>query len=263
MNVLQLFILSYEALKERRLRTGLTTLMVVMGASLIVALNGTGNGFASFITNQFSTLGANVLILTSRGENIEIDNLLMDEISKFNEVNDVLPYFQQVSTIVSGGEEQTSILVGVEQDKLPLLFPTISFEVGSFVSEVDSIGIVLGSEAARSSDQGEVFAGFGHTVKIRYQTYEEQKPLIVKRSFIVRGILNYIGSGIVPADQMVFISTPAARSLFSRGGNYDGLYVVTKDPELNGEVLKQIRKVYGNDLIIISPELISDMIADL
>lgn len=260
MNLFQIFKFSFEALRERRLRVSLTTLMVVMGASLIVSLNGTGNGFTNFVNDQFRSLGANILILSPRGENIEIDAGLVDEIAKFQGVKDVIPYIQHISSIVSRGEEQTSIVVGVEQSKLPLLFPTISFEVGTFVSESDSIGIVLGNEVARSSDQSGPFASLGQTVKIKFQTYEEQKPVIVQRSFVVRGVLNYIGSGVVPADQMVFISTSAANNLFDRGGEFDGIYVVTENSDLNEEVRQRIMNRYGSDLIIISPQMIANMI---
>ncbi len=263
MNVLQLFSLSFEALRERRLRAGLTTLMVIMGASLIVALNGTGNGFTSFVNDQFSSLGANVLILSPRGENIEIDARLVDEIAKFSGVQDMIPYIQQISSIVSQGEEQTSIVVGVEQSKLPLLFPMISFEVGTFVSESDNIGIILGNEVVRSSDQERTFSSLGQTVKILHQTYEEQKPVFIQRSFVVRGILNYIGSGVVPVDQMVFLSTSAADNLFNRGGDFDGIYVVTENPDLNEEVRKQIQEVYGSDLVIISPQMIANVIQQI
>ncbi len=263
MNVLQLLDLSFEALKERRLRAALTTLMVVMGASLIVALNGTGNGFAAFVNDQFSALGANILILSPRGENIEMDAVLVDEIAKFSGVDEVIPYVQQICSIISQGERQTSIVVGVEQSKLPLLFPTISFEVGTFVSRSDSIGIILGNEVARSSDQDKALTSLGQTVKIVYQTYEDQRPLTVERSFVVRGILEYIGSGIVPVDQMVFISTTAANNLFDRGGDFDGIYVVTDNPDTNEEVRQRIQKIYGSDVIIISPQSIANVIQQI
>ncbi|MGD8506246.1 MAG: ABC transporter permease [Candidatus Bathyarchaeota archaeon] len=263
MNILQLFSLSFEALKERRLRAGLTTLMVIMGASLIVALNGTGNGFTAFVNSQFSSLGANVLILSPRGEGIEMDVVLADEIAKFSGVEEVIPYIQQISSIVSRGEEQTSIVVGVEQSKLPLLFPTLSFEVGTFVSESDNIGIILGNEVARSYEQDRTFAGLGQTVRIFYQTYEDQRPVIVQRSFVVRGILDYIGSGVVPVDQMVFISTSAANNLFERGGKFDGIYVVTENPDVNEDIRQQLQDVYGSDVIIISPQMIANMIQQI
>jgi len=263
MNVFQLFNLSFEALRERRLRTGLTTLMVVMGASLIVALNGTGNGFTNLVNTQFSSLGANILIVSPRGENIDIDTALANQIKKIEGVSDVILYFQQISAITIRGEAQTSIIIGTEQDKLPLLFPTMSFEEGTFVSDTDSVGIVLGNEVARSSDSAQTLMSLGQTVNVRYQTYEGQKIVTAQRSFVVRGVLKYLGSGIVPVDQMVFISTSAAKNLFKRGSNYDGLYVVTDSPDQNKAVLDTIRGRYGNDVVVFSPQQISDMIQQI
>lgn len=263
MNFLQLFKLSFEALRDRRLRTSLTIVMVIMGASLIVALNGVGNGFTNFINDQFSTLGANVLILSPRGENIDMDSILADELVRLEGVEDIIPYIQSISSIVSLGEEQTAIVVGVEQSKLPLLFPTLSFEVGTFVSESDNIGVILGNEVARSSDEKGVFSSLGQTIKIKFQSYEGQKPVIVQRAFIVRGILDYIGSGVVPADQMVFISTSAANNLFEREGNHDGFYVISTSPDLNEEVRQNIVDKYGSDLVIISPQMIANTIQQI
>ena len=263
MNVIQIFKFSLEALGERRLRAGLTTLMVVMGASLIVSLNGTGNGFKNFVEDQFSSLGANVLILSPRSESVTMDKALADEIAKIEGVEEVIPYIQHISTIVSRGEEQTSVVVGVDQSKLNLLFPTLSLEAGAFVSESDSIGVVLGNELARSSRGDGAFATLGQTVKIKYQTYVGQNPVVVQKSFVVRGILEYVGSGVVPVDQMVFISTRAADNLFNRGGLFDGFYVVTESPELNEEVRRRLQERYGGDLVIISPQVIADMIQQI
>ncbi|HIE15281.1 TPA: ABC transporter permease [Candidatus Bathyarchaeota archaeon] len=260
MNIIQVFLFSFEALKERRLRASLTTLMVIMGASLIVSLNGTGNGFRNFVDEQFSSLGANVLILSPRSENLEMNKALAQEMEKIDGVKEVIPYIQQISLIISRGDEQKSIVVGVDQSKLPLLFPTISYEVGTYVSESDSIGIVLGYEVARSSDEKGFFANLGQTVKIRYRTYQGQKPITYERSFIVRGILKYIGSGVVPVDQMVFISTSAANNFFNRKGNYDGFYLVTENSNVNEKVRRVLQKKYGDDLVIISPQVIANMI---
>lgn len=264
MKTSQLVSLSYEALKERRFRTALTALMVVMGASLIVSLNGVGNGFTNFVNDQFSTLGANVLILSPRGENIQVDIRLANRIADFHGVDEVIPYIQQICSVtISQGDPQTSVVIGVEQSRLPLIFPTISFEAGAFVADSDRVGTVVGNEAARFSGRGGELANLGQTVKINYQSYEDQRPVQVQRSFVIRGVLKYIGSGIVPADQMVFISIAAAESFFDRGGEFDGYYVITEDPDLNDQVRQELLDTYGSDLIIVSPQMIANTIQQI
>src|ERR1044072_4945640 len=65
MNVKEIFLLSINALKERKTRSALTIMMVVVGGALMVALNGMTAGFSNFITFQFSKLAPNVLFVTS------------------------------------------------------------------------------------------------------------------------------------------------------------------------------------------------------
>lgn len=260
MNLLQLFSVSFEALKERRLRASLTILMVIIGASLIVALEGTGNGFTVFINDQFASLGANVLILQPRGQSVEADKTMVDAIAKFSGVIDTVPYIQQIIPVTSKGKTQTTIVVGMEQSKLTLLFPTISIDVGQFVVTTDSIGILFGSEVAQTSEGIDAFVNLGQTVSLSYQQYEGDRPSITKRTFNVRGVLKTVGSGVVPVDQMVFITTSTANAFFNRDNNFDGIYVVNENSKLNQEVQRQIRDRYGNDVTIVSPQSIANVI---
>ena len=65
MNIKEVFLLSFDALKDRKVRSILTILMVVVGSSLMVALNGLSAGFGNFIDESFSLLAPNILFVTS------------------------------------------------------------------------------------------------------------------------------------------------------------------------------------------------------
>ena len=64
MNLVQVFALSFDALRERKTRSALTVLMVVVGSSLMVALNGLGAGFGAFIDEQFRQLAPNIIFIS-------------------------------------------------------------------------------------------------------------------------------------------------------------------------------------------------------
>jgi putative ABC transport system permease protein len=185
---------------------------------------------------------------------------MVDAISKFGGVTDTAPYIQQIVPVTSRGKTQTTIIVGVDQSKLPLLFPTISIDVGQFVTTTDTIGILFGSEVAQTSELVEPFVNVGQTVSVTYQQYEGDRPTVFKRTFNVRGILKTVGSGVVPVDQMVFITTTTANSFFNRGNDYDGIYVITDNSELNKHVQQQIRNRYGSDVTLVSPQSIANVI---
>src|ERR687889_890458 len=65
MNIKEIFILSFDALKERKVRSILTILMVMAGSSLLVAVNGFGAGFTEFFNNQFNNLAPNILFISN------------------------------------------------------------------------------------------------------------------------------------------------------------------------------------------------------
>ena|SRR5947209_14219941 len=52
-NLKQIFILSFDALRERKARPALTILMVVVGSALMVALNGLGAGLMITVLYNF------------------------------------------------------------------------------------------------------------------------------------------------------------------------------------------------------------------
>jgi len=258
---LSLISLSYEALKERRLRAILTILMVVMGGSLIVAVNGVSTGTVTYINQVFTTLGANLLIVTPRGTDFQIDDHIVEEFSRFDGVMDVVPFIQEVSVIDSRGETQSIVVLGLDQSKLSLIFPTISVEAGTTVSPSDGIGVLLGNQIVYSSREAEPFTRLGQTVKIRYAKAEDGRQVVEEKAYNVRGILNYLGSGIIPVDQMAFISISSANSFFGRRGDHDGAYVITESSDLNDAVRKDLVEIYNVN--VISPKTIADTIAKI
>jgi len=233
--------------------------MVIMGGSLLVAVNGLSNGTVWYINHQFANLGANLLIVTPRGEDLKFNNRLAEEFSKIEGVKDAVPFIQQVSGLNSKGQEQKAVIVmGMDQTKLTLVFPTIDVAEGDIVSPSDRIGILLGDRIVYSSSGAPPFTNLGETLKVKYSTVIDGTPKAQEKSFSVRGILSYLGSGIIPVDQMVFISLSAANSLFERNGEYDGFYIITDQPELNNEVRRSILDRYNVNLI--SPQAIADTI---
>src|SRR5215469_1173584 len=60
----QIFILSRDALMERKGRSALTILMVLVGGALMVTINGMSEGSAAFANKQLVTLAPNVIFVS-------------------------------------------------------------------------------------------------------------------------------------------------------------------------------------------------------
>ncbi len=278
MNPLEVFRYAFEALRERRTRSILTVLMVLISAALMTALNGMNAGMSNFILSEFSALSPNVLIVIPGAEvegrgfhitsstKVTLDAHDVNLIKRVKGVEEVIPFIQGVATLHSGVKAIRVTVVGLDQSKIHYVYPTARLEEGCFVSPYDAVGIVLGSEVARPPGETRPFALVGQVLSAEYQHTTiglegRLESATVKRSFVVRGILEYTGApGFANIDRSALISLQAANSLFKRGSHYDGIIVVTVSPDLNDQVKEDIVNLYSNNVAVISPKAIVQVI---
>jgi len=274
MTALDLVGLSFGAPRERKMRSGLTVLMVIIGVALMTSINGLGGGMNNFITEQLGTLGANVLIVTpsnmlggmqQSGMQTKLTAQTVRTIERIQGVKYVIPFFAGAGTLKSGGETKTVSVLGIDQSKLVHITPKITLESGSYVSLGDSSGMLLGYSIAHPSNLNKPFAVTGQTVSIEFSIVEIQggvEKLVLKRkAFLVRGVASELGTQDV--DSMVSVSLAQANAMFAKGGVYDGIYVITNGPDDNDRVEAGITKVYGKNIGVMSPKAIASTIQDV
>jgi len=259
MRVMDVFQLSFNAFKERKVRSALTIIMVVIGASLVTALRGMTAGTYHYVVGQFSLLGANVIIVLPSSPGFKMTQGVKERVITCSGVVDAVPFIQQTVLASVGGESKRTFLVGIEQSKLPLIFPSLSLEEGELVPSHDSTGILLGNLIAYPTGESKPFATYGSSVTISYvQQQPDGRFVQHKKTFRVRGVLNYIGSSalFIPVDRMVSISLSAANTLFERGGAYDGMFLVAETQERVEKVVEEIRRLYPTNVEIYSSKTI-------
>jgi len=273
-NMFEIFRFSFEALKDRRLRSGLTILMVVIGAGLIVSLNGMSAGFQVFMTEQFSNLAPNVLMVTpapviqmgaTQTNPVKLDAYTVNSIKPISGVKEVVPVVSRFAQIRSGTSTMGVMVLGVDQSKIQYIVPKLSVEEGNFLSPYDSVGMVVGYKVENPPGQTTPFVRLGQAVTMEYTHVETQglelKSVTEKRSFVVKGVTGNVGTGgAIQFDTAVSVSLPAANSFFKAGGEYDAIMVVTKSPDLNEQVEGKIREIYGKDIGVTSPKAIVETI---
>jgi len=278
-NAFELIDMSFGALKERKLRSGLTILMVVIGAGLMTSVNGLGGGMNNYLSEQLGSLGANVITITPEGQtafgpgqeagetggsHIKLTSQTVRTIEGIYGIKYVVPYFSGTATLKSRGEEKIAVIVGLDQSMLKFIAPTIRLEAGKFVSIQDSVGMVLGSNIAHPSDLNKPLARIGQAISVEFSTVESEgrreKVVVKKKSFQVKGIIDELGNSI---DNQVYISPAAANAFFEKGRDYDGIYGITRDVELNDKVEAGIKRIYGNNIGVTSPKTAARMVEDI
>ena len=238
--------MAFKALKDRKLRSVLTVLGIVIGSAMIVALVASTGGLSSSVSKQIEKIGVTTITVMPTSQRNPVTDLDIETIREMAGVEEVIPYYSQRLTLTSGSDSISVSLFGIEQGKLQLLYKSLVLAQGALADEYDPTGVVVGSSIANPSSgsfspvgindmlvlQG--MAGPGSTTTPTY-------------SFIVKGILAPFGAaGFVNIDETVFMSLNGARMIFS-SAYYSGLYVIGKSPDVVDSLVTSLETYFGSN----------------
>ena len=278
MNFKEILLLSFDALKERKVRSILTILMVVVGSSLMVALNGLGAGFGKFIDESFSMLAPNILFVSSAQQDesasspfggggpppvpkITLNTAVETRIRSLPFVDDVISSYQGQVQLESSGKTLSTSVFSIDPAKLYVIAPTLEFEEGSAMRSNDPSAIYIADQIAYPPGENAPFAIIGQTMRATYSFVDENgNQQEEARSFVVRGVMKPTGNPTI--DNAVVFNEDAGTALMHKSGKYDG-FLVAESGEFVNNVEEEIRKLYGNDIGVTSPEAILKTIREL
>ncbi|HKU33114.1 MAG TPA: FtsX-like permease family protein [Candidatus Nitrosotalea sp.] len=263
MNPSDIFSLAYDALVDRKVRTILTVLMVVLGASLVVVINGLSAGQSAFLQKQLSSLASNVIYASSGqrsyygGESSQasliVNDVIANKIRTLPYVTDVVPQYSGSVTIDSYGNVQHVSVVGMDPTKLTVMLPNLVFVDGSTLAPNDRSAAVVGDTIANPPGSTTPFVIVGQTLKITYSysdsTGKQQQEV---RNFLVTAIMK--PSGNTRIDNALVINSDAANQLLRKSGRYDSLVIQTTDDTYVNTVQQEITGIYGKNIGITIPQ---------
>ena len=264
MNPKDLFLLSFEALVDRKIRTLLTILMVVLGCSLVVILNGLSAGQTAFLEKQFNTLAANVLFVSSgqRGfrdasasNSLIINTVIVGKIKSLPLVSDAIPEYTGSVSLDSQGNTQRASITSIDPTKLPTELPNLEYVDGSTVKPNDRSAAIVGDTIVNPPGAANAFITLGQTIKAS-STYADAsgKTITVTKNFIVTGILKPSGNNGI--DRSVIINLDAGNQLLHKQNKYDQIIVAATTPDNVDTVQKEITDQYKTTLGVITPKAI-------
>ena len=264
MNPKDLFLLSFEALVDRKVRTLLTILMVVLGSSLVVVLNGLSAGQAAFLEKQFNTLAANVLFVgsgqrgfrdASAGNAIIINTVIVNKIKSLPLVSDVIPEYTGSVSIDSQGNTQRVSVTSLDPTKLTVELPNLEYVDGSTVKANDRSSAIVGDTIVNPPGAANAFVSLGQTIRAT-ATYADSsgKSVTVTKNFVVTGILKPSGNTMI--DRSVIINLDAGNDLLHKVNKYDQLIVAAATPDDVDTVQNEITGQFGKTLGATTPKAI-------
>jgi putative ABC transport system permease protein len=279
LNVGEIFSFALNAIKDRKVRSALTILMVLVGSSLLVAVSAFGAGFSDFFNKQFSNLAPNILFVSSVQQEsdstpvggtsappsakITLNSAVEARIRSLPFVDQVVPSYQSDINVQSGSESKSFSLLSVDPTKLLLVAPTLSLTEGStFPSAADPTAILVAEDIAFPPGEDTPFINLGQSVRLTYSFVEPEtgEAKEESKSFVVRGIIESTGNPTI--DNAVVIGLQAGDSLLQRAGKYDSLFVAAISADYVDLVEEEIRTIYGNDIGITTVQAILETVEE-
>ena len=265
MNPKDLFLLSFEALVDRKVRTLLTILMVVLGSSLVVVLNGLSAGQTAFLEQQFNTLAANVLFVgsgqrslssfaASTSNSIIINDVIVQKIRALPNVSDVIPEYTGSVQVNSQGNTQRASITAIDPSKLSVELPNLTYVDGSTVNPGDRSSAIVGDTIVNPPGADTAFVVLGETIKATATYTDSSGSHTVIKNFVVTGILK--PSGNTGIDRSIIINLDAGNQLLHKQNRYDQLIIAATTPDDVDTVQQEITGTFGKTLGATTPKAI-------
>jgi putative ABC transport system permease protein len=210
MNIQESFLTALDSLMANKLRAALTMLGVIIGVASVIALLAIGNGVSDSIGGELSSIGTNLLTITTNQENSDgYQALSLSDVEALSDdlaapdVGEVAASVQGNQTVIRDGEDMQSAVLGVTANYF-LVNSLNNFASGDGLTQVDvdtsARVAVIGHDVAE-----QLFAEeypIGRTIKINGASYE------------VVGVLEASGSNFQDSDERVYIPVQQRMSGF-------------------------------------------------
>ena len=265
-NFKQIFLLSFDALNDRKARSALTILMVIVGSALMVALNGMSAGQATFLNKQLNSLAPNVIFVSS-GQNgfragssstptIVLNSEVVNRLKSLPFVQDVVPSYQGQLQLNAQGNILNAQVLTMDPQKVYLIDPSLQLVDGSSIQSNNPSAMLVGDTVANPPGKSTPFVTVGQTVRATFSFVDSKtgKTEQQSKSFVVSGIMEPTGNNQI--DNRVIINEPTGNSLFHKAGRYDQMVVVALSADYVSTVQQEITGLYGNNIGVITPKAI-------
>ncbi|HEX7032565.1 MAG TPA: ABC transporter permease [Nitrososphaera sp.] len=294
----EVFRISFKALGDRKVRTSLTILMVIVGSSLMVTLNGIVGGLGQFATDVFNKLAPNILFVTSipmgsqddgeesrQGESggppsflgqglvpvpaIVLDQAVVDRIESLPHVSAVIPSYQGRIVLSVENRTQSAAVLSVQPDSLRIIAPALEFTNESSVNAEDDSAIYLPASIVSrlwnlpdDEDNNNYEGIIGQRVNATYTYIDLGTASQQSRSktFTVAGIMQPVGNPTI--DRAVVFNLQAGNEFLQKSGRYDSLFVAAESTDTVNDVKTGIRNLYGSNIGIMTSEAIIQSIQE-
>jgi putative ABC transport system permease protein len=262
--------LAFRAMTDRKLRTTLTIIGIVIGPATIVSLVAATQGYSAASTAQFDKLGATTMFVSPVGRTFSFTSSNVPQISDLSGVAAVVPYQELSGTITQGGQTVSVNIIGANLTELNEVFPSLSILNGSLPSSDSLNEAIIGysiaypdlsgatnltvnqvlsvSDVRSGGGAGAIFFGPQGGGAAFFSSSSSSSSSTTTKSFLINGILSSFGQGLfIDPDTAVFIPITSSQTI-EHTDTYSGVIVIASNINAVSTVSNELTVLFGNDV---------------
>jgi len=255
----RIFSMAWENMTQRRLRTSLTTLGVVIGITAVIALSSLGEGFRVTVTQRMEQ-GFELNVLTvipgSLFAGLSRERFRDEDIQNITRISgvEVVTQVMQIGNVtLYNGDKKVRAFVATAVNFTDFInvFPDrFTFETGGPPEQGRNDTIVMGYKVNHPNETETAFAKADDDVTVsvtrteKIPTYPFVRSIIENHTFTVAGTLQKKGTpGLTNFDYWVFIPLSTAREIYKTSES-DLIFVKVSNPDYSEQIAKDIEALF-------------------
>ncbi len=260
-NVVDMIMLAFSALNERRLRSILTILGIAIGPAAMVSIIGTTEGYTDTIVEQLQSLGQNTVVLFP-AKDYRLSDYDVDRVKVLEEVEMVTPFYQSRGQFRKpDGSTMVVTIYALDLNILNKIIVGSSIAEGMIPPPTMYTYCIAGDKVV--SDSNIRYYRVGDAVTLNILVMRDGKPSLKTVSVRISGVLSPYGSVFpVNPDESLFLPLQAGRSLLSLK-DYSGIFIIVRSAELVESLVNRLKNIYGDSVQIISLKEIARTVSNI
>lgn len=246
----QIISMAWQNMRQRRFRTSLTTLGVVIGITAIIGLASLGEGFRVTIRAQMEQgFELNVLTVMSGGLLTGVPSFFTEDdiqnITKIDGVSLATPIIQKSDVKLFNDNKNSTplVMLAVNFSEFWTIYPDrLVLESGRLPQSIKNDTTVIGYNVQHPTES-ESFANPGQNITIQMTLEKFPRLRREKSTFNLAGTIAKSGAaGFINFDDAIFIPIDTAKKIYNIT-NVDMIFVSLADPSFSDSVATQIKNI--------------------
>ena len=267
MNPLDIFLIAFYGLKERRFRFALNLVGILIGCAAITGLISVTEGLQTSVTGQLNVFGPTNLIIVpgdiTQGPTVAGITLNwrdVEIISKVKYVKGVTPIIaNNFAEFTAGGRYFRTDVYGVEREYNELN-PNTELAQGRNFVDSDFAVVAVGAHVAHPLDLDDPIIDLGDRIKIKANVDGIEKELTVR----VICILKESGSGFgADLDNSITIPLNTAQQFFEVGGEFSYLLAQADSLEVVDSAADGIEEKLGDRVTVVTSQSAQEQVESI